>query len=242
MPMLSEVIAVQLIFRSRALLVSSALVLLVALGGCGGGSSAPRLDVPSYDQDDLWPALFGDARPDVVDIRPAADYDAMHIPYSRNVPGGEGLVAAAQAHPAAAQPLIIVADTEYQAAVVADKIIDAGGSANVLKGGLSAWRHGLDINSDVLRLWRNQKRNIQLVDVRTPQEFAQGHICGSINRPLDQLDSWASELNPAAEYVMICGSGRRSAQARDALAQRGFQRVHNLLGGLQQWPYCTNCG
>ena len=77
----------------------------------------------------------------------------------------------------------------------------------------------------------------QLLDVRTPQEFAEGRIPGSVN--IDwQADGFveaASEALDAARPVLVyCRSGRRSAAAASALEKAGFQ-VANLQGGINAW-------
>ncbi|MDH5675038.1 MAG: rhodanese-like domain-containing protein [Myxococcales bacterium] len=74
-----------------------------------------------------------------------------------------------------------------------------------------------------------------LLDVRTPGEYAGGHIDGAINIPLDQLASRLSEL-PDRErtIVLYCQSGRRSASATKLLTEAGYGRAKNL-GGIGAW-------
>ncbi len=75
----------------------------------------------------------------------------------------------------------------------------------------------------------------QLIDVRTPAEFAEGHVPGAKNIPLDQLDARLSELGSAeAEVYVICRSGARSMRASDTLAERGLRPV-NVRGGTLAW-------
>jgi len=73
-----------------------------------------------------------------------------------------------------------------------------------------------------------------LVDVRTPEEFAEGHIKGAINLPVDELEQRKSELKPDAEIVLYCRSGARSGRAKSMLERSGYQRVYNL-GGMSNW-------
>ena len=78
---------------------------------------------------------------------------------------------------------------------------------------------------------------IQLVDVRTPEEYAEGHLPGAININwynstfLDQVKAVLSADRPVAVY---CRSGKRSAAAAARLETAGF-RVFNLLGGYMAW-------
>ena len=75
----------------------------------------------------------------------------------------------------------------------------------------------------------------RLVDVRTPAEFAAGHIAGALNLPLQQLDRRLAELEPkAAPVVLYCRSGQRSANAARRLKSVGFGAVHNL-GAMTRW-------
>lgn len=74
-----------------------------------------------------------------------------------------------------------------------------------------------------------------LIDVRTPGEFAGGHVPGAKNLPLDELDGRVGELGPAgAEVYVICQSGGRSARAGSALVARGYRPV-DVRGGTSAW-------
>jgi len=75
----------------------------------------------------------------------------------------------------------------------------------------------------------------RLVDVRTPEEFAGGHIEGAVNIPVQELDRRMSELGPKdAAIVVYCRSGARSAQAANMLKSAGYGSVHNL-GAMSRW-------
>lgn len=73
-----------------------------------------------------------------------------------------------------------------------------------------------------------------LVDVRTPEEFASGHIAGSVNIPLNELPSRMSELPTDQPVVLYCRSGNRSAQAADILRRAGYNQIYDL-GGIISW-------
>jgi rhodanese-related sulfurtransferase len=75
----------------------------------------------------------------------------------------------------------------------------------------------------------------QLVDMRTAAEFARGAIAGATHIELGASSVRSAELDPAATYVLYCLSGARSAQACAYLAQRGFDRLYNLEGGIAAW-------
>lgn len=75
----------------------------------------------------------------------------------------------------------------------------------------------------------------RLVDVRTPGEFAAGHIPGALNIPVQQLDARMSELLPKDEPVVVyCRSGHRSGTAARLLKNAGFNAVRDL-GPMSRW-------
>jgi rhodanese-related sulfurtransferase len=81
----------------------------------------------------------------------------------------------------------------------------------------------------------NRERAL-VIDVCEPAEFAAGHVTGSRNVPLGQLDT-SKDIpgDKARALVMVCASGARANRAASALSQRGHQQVHVLSGGLKAW-------
>ena len=74
-----------------------------------------------------------------------------------------------------------------------------------------------------------------LLDVRTPQEYAQGHIPGSKNIPLQTLhDAKAAVKDKGTPLYVYCQSGARSSQAASLLKQMGYTNVTNI-GGIAAW-------
>lgn len=66
-----------------------------------------------------------------------------------------------------------------------------------------------------------------LVDVRSPGEFAQGHVKGSVNIPLDTVQTSLAQFKEKKNIVVFCRSGNRSGQAKTILEQSGFSNVVN---------------
>lgn len=66
-----------------------------------------------------------------------------------------------------------------------------------------------------------------LVDVRTPSEFAGGHVKGSVNIPLDVIASKTSQFKNKKTIVVFCQSGMRSRAAKSILENNGFTNVFN---------------
>ncbi|MFF3208823.1 rhodanese-like domain-containing protein [Streptomyces sp. NPDC002962] len=84
---------------------------------------------------------------------------------------------------------------------------------------------------------RARLHELTIVDVRTPGEYAGGHISGALNIPLDQLDRALPDLRTAAqrgEVLVVCASGARSENACRMLAENGVHTA-TLAGGTGAW-------
>jgi len=83
--------------------------------------------------------------------------------------------------------------------------------------------------------------DVQLVDVRTQQEFDAGHLAGAVLIDVKQdgfIDRAVGQLDAARPVAVYCRSGRRSADAAAQLAARGY-RVTNLEGGILAWQQAS---
>lgn len=70
---------------------------------------------------------------------------------------------------------------------------------------------------------------VKVVDVRTPAEYAAGHVPGAVNIPYDQMATRSAELGPpTTPLVLYCHSGRRSGIAVQTLRSKGFNRLYDL--------------
>lgn len=75
----------------------------------------------------------------------------------------------------------------------------------------------------------------QLVDVRTPEEYAEGHLKGAKLMTLDSLDKRLGELDKGKPVLIYCRSGRRSAAALKMVKDAGFKDAVHLDGGILAW-------
>jgi len=66
-----------------------------------------------------------------------------------------------------------------------------------------------------------------LVDVRTPEEFAEGSVKGAVNIPLDKVSAQLAKFKNKKHIIVFCRSGNRSSQAKSILEQNGFTNVSN---------------
>lgn len=74
-----------------------------------------------------------------------------------------------------------------------------------------------------------------MLDVREPEEMADGVISGSVNIPMGELGERLGELPSDRDIVVICHLGARSAHVTNQLNAIGYERVANLSGGVEAW-------
>lgn len=80
----------------------------------------------------------------------------------------------------------------------------------------------------------DEGQEINIIDVREPEETATGKISIAQTIPLGTLDFHLDELDKNLEYIMVCRSGRRSAQATSFLEENGYNAT-NMEGGMLAW-------
>ena len=82
-----------------------------------------------------------------------------------------------------------------------------------------------------------QQTNAVVLDVRTPKEFAAGHIPGAVNIDWNAADfgKKVAELDKSKTYLVHCAVGGRSAKASDKMTAIQFTNVYNLEGGMKAW-------
>ena len=80
----------------------------------------------------------------------------------------------------------------------------------------------------------NAGEALHLIDVRTPQEVAEGHIEGIDNIPLHLLEAKLPDLNKQTPYILVCRSSARSGQATQFLTDMGYDAT-NMVGGMLAW-------
>ncbi|WP_026583348.1 rhodanese-like domain-containing protein [Bacillus sp. J33] len=83
--------------------------------------------------------------------------------------------------------------------------------------------------------FREGYRKAQLIDVREPNEFENGHILGARNIPLSQMKMRMKELRPDKPVYLYCQSGMRSARAAQFLHRKGYKDLSHLQGGFKKW-------
>jgi rhodanese-related sulfurtransferase len=93
-----------------------------------------------------------------------------------------------------------------------------------------------EVDASTLSKWVFETKDLVLIDVGTPGDFAEGHIPGSISLPLGaSFEEEMKNLPKGKTYILICPTGRRSATATKLMMQQGFEKVYNLKGGITNW-------
>jgi hydroxyacylglutathione hydrolase len=182
----------------------------------------------------------------ILDVRPAADFGAGHVPGSLNIGlGGQFAMWAGSLIPISA-PIVIVAESAEGVDEAVTRLARVGveNVAGFLSGGILAWdRAGFDVAAvpqitvDELSDLIKGKVELQIVDVRRPPEYQSGHVPGAITAPLSRLREAALTLglNPSKSTAVICAGGYRSSAATSILQQTGFANLLNVTGGTGAW-------
>lgn len=81
------------------------------------------------------------------------------------------------------------------------------------------------------------KQDVVVVDVRSPEEYAEGHVPGAINLPHDRINEFLTQLenDKSSSLVLYCRSGRRAKLAANELQKLGFGNISLLEGDMLGW-------
>jgi hydroxyacylglutathione hydrolase len=205
--------------------------------------SPPREAPRELTSNDLESALKNGAV--VIDTRPREKFASGHIPGTLNIPANKSFLNWSGALVDENRDLYLITDAESQEAV--DRLF-----ADLAKIGLTPnrgyfghpvfndWmsRHGKleEVDQlDAAELRGATNDDIQVVDVRGPDEWRRGHLPGAIHIPLAALPDRLGELNSAEPIVLHCKGGSRAAIAASFLKARGMSNVSSLVEGYDGW-------
>lgn len=182
----------------------------------------------------------------VLDVRSAAEFGAGHVPGALNI-GLSGQFAswAGSLIPLTAQ-IVIVADSEQQVDEAQVRLARVGLERvnGYLAGGVDAWRAaGFEIAEvpqiSVAELKELLKLTpeLQLIDVRRPAEYRNGHAPRALTAPLAKFRDTLGSLNLDGDkpIAIICAGGYRSSAATSIAQQFGFNHLLNVTGGTAAW-------
>jgi glyoxylase-like metal-dependent hydrolase (beta-lactamase superfamily II) len=185
----------------------------------------------------------------ILDIRAKERYMDGHIPGAANaVCQSMQQKQAVMSKLPPSMKIILVDECGEEAKQNAVMLVRFGFDAHYLKDGIKSWNKELirssqdtAISGDTL--WDSLKHNkdVFLLDVREPEEYADFKIPGAVNVPLSQLFSPSTKLEIPKDrpVVTICSHGNRSMVATFALAQKGIEAA-SLAGGMAMWNQVLN--
>lgn len=208
-----------------------------------GAVPMPHAQPKQLGPEDLEGALRDKAV--VIDTRPADKFAAGHVPGTLNIPLGKSFLNWTGA--------LVPEDRDFHLVIEGESAEAALVTADLAKIGLN--RIAGFFRSDVVQAWKSRHgkpetvpqldagqlhaimagKEVQIVDVRAPDEWSHGHLPGAIHIPLAALPDRVGELDPSLPIVLHCKGGGRSAIATSFLQANGIAGVSNLAGGYEGW-------
>ncbi|MFA5855046.1 MAG: rhodanese-like domain-containing protein [Candidatus Gracilibacteria bacterium] len=115
--------------------------------------------------------------------------------------------------------------------------ISACSNASNMQANLFSLENYLKIPSEVNHILVNGNDDLQVLDVRTSEEFGESCISGAKNIDVKSADflNQISDLDKGGAYLVYCRSGGRSATAVEEMRQAGFNNIIELDGGITRW-------
>ncbi|MGH8378912.1 MAG: rhodanese-like domain-containing protein [Gammaproteobacteria bacterium] len=95
---------------------------------------------------------------------------------------------------------------------------------------------------EVAGLRSDTNEPVTILDVREPWEYERVHLPDCLHIPMDEIRERMDELDPENTYVVLCHHGNRSLQVATFLQSRGFSKVINLAGGINEWALSLEPG
>src|SRR5918997_1488683 len=195
------------------------------------------------DAEPLTPRQVEQSNAPVIDIRTALQFDEAHIPgaiANTVLQAGFGTRLAWIAGPD--EPVVIVGrdDADALRAVELAAAVGVGKIAGYLAGGMTSWREERLPTQSIARLTvpelRERADELQILDVRERDEWAAGHIPGSVFMPYHDIHALPDELDPLRPVAVICASGQRAAVGASLVQRYGAREViHVVDGGVGAW-------
>lgn len=94
---------------------------------------------------------------------------------------------------------------------------------------------GISDHTEIMTLMDKDPGNLYLLDVRTPGEYSQGRIQGSVLIPMNSIQARLNEIPRNKKIIVVCATGARSGAVTNFLVQQGYPWVKNYGRGIVDW-------
>ncbi|MFI7576589.1 rhodanese-like domain-containing protein [Micromonospora sp. NPDC049497] len=199
----------------------------------GSAAGLPDLEVEDVRR-------LREAGAEVVDVRPAGDFAAGHIPGSLSIPlrGVFATWLGWLVDPG--RPLVVVRNADQDPDEVIWQALKIGYDrlAGELTGGMAAWIAASGQRRSIPLVDAAALAGASVLDIRQTSEFAAGHVPGARHIELGGLAARA-DAAPAGRTVVMCGHGERAMTAASLLARAGRTDLAVLAGGPSDWSTAT---
>lgn len=193
---------------------------------------------------DVKDLIATDGKAILLDVRTAEEFGEAHVPGSVNIGLGGQFAMWAGALVPHEQKIVIVAGDDGKVAEAVMRLARIGleNVVGYLAGGVEAWRRAGENTASIpqmsveeLQQAIERKDDLQIVDVRRPREYSDGHITKAHSAPLAQLAEHIENLDREKPTAVVCAGGYRSSAALGILAARGFKNLLNVAGGTSAY-------
>ncbi len=177
----------------------------------------------------------------ILDVRSPSAFGGAHIPNSYSIPKKAlSLVGWFIPHD---KPILIVIDDVNDLKYISGLArIGYDNVRGYLAGGLASWYSlGYPLKSlgllrpDDLKSWLDSGKECFVLDVRSADEFEDGHIESATNIYVGNINKQIKKIPKKYPIVVVCETGNRASVAASILLKNGYEKVYNVLGGMNAW-------
>ncbi len=200
----------------------------------------PALTLDRFDE------AMSDTNVTVLDTRSKEAYGAGHIPNVLQIGNRPDLSNWAGWLLDPSKPLLLVLEDDSDLPQVLKRLVRVGITqfAGYLAGGMDVWENaGRSMNCvkqiTVHAVNDRSPQGMQVLDVRSDDEFSAGHVPGARHCYLPRLSQASLDgLDKSQPLAVFCGSGYRASTATSVLEQQGYEKLHNVVGSWKAWKNC----